>query len=126
MRNTIIKINITGDGATELNKRTIYDASAYDNPTIEQKLWKIEYQLENFSGELYWDGTPDDLIITLDDTEHRQLCEKWIGGLANAHVSGRTGDIILTTKGLDNTAIALLKGYIILYVKHRALKDGTR
>lgn len=121
-RNTIIKVDIIGDGSGEETKTVIFDASTYLNTTVEKKLWKIEYEQNGFSSVLEWDATADKQLITIEDAHHEHVCWEWFGGYSNAYYAGRTGDILLTTSGLG----AGDRGYIILYIKHRELLKGTR
>jgi hypothetical protein len=121
-RDTIIKVDIVGDGSGDETKTVIFDASTYLNTTVEKKLWKIEYEQTGYSSALEWDAAVDAQLITIEEAHHEHVCWEWFGGYSNAYFSGRTGDILLTTTGLGVGD----RGYIILYVKHRELLDGTR
>lgn len=115
--NTIIKVTILGDGTGELTKQIIYDSSAYVNDTQNNKLWKISYTLDGFSGTLYWDATSDVQMMSLAPDHPAERCFYDEGGLPNAGGSGRTGDILLSTDGL--AALAAGTGEIILYIKKK-------
>jgi len=121
-RNTIIKVDIIGDGSGEETKTIIFDASAYLNTTVDKHLEKIEYEQTGFSSVLEWDATADRQLITIEENHHEHVCWEWFGGYSNTYYAGRTGDILLTTVGLG----AGDRGYIILYVKSRELLNGTR
>lgn len=121
-RITIIKVDIIGDGSGEETKTLIFDASTYLNTTTRKKLWQIEYEQTGFSSVLEWDATVDAQLITLEEGHHEEGHWKWMGGYSNTYFAGHTGDILLTTTGLG----AGDRGYIILYIKHKALLNGTR
>lgn len=113
-RNSIIKVFITG--IADISKGVLYDASAYTPAVTENKLREIAYQLNGFSATLYWDATIDVPLITLDqDLQEEVDYFRYGGGLVNNGGAGRTGDILITTKGL----VAGKEGYIILYINKR-------
>jgi len=119
-RNTIIKVNIKGDAltATELVDYVIYDASASESAATSNKLMEIEFCLNGFSAELFWDATSNVPLISLDKDISEDK-EYWsFGGLINNAGSGKTGDILITTTGLASTAN---DGYIIFYLKQREI-----
>lgn len=119
-RNKIIKINIKGDSgtATELVKAVIYDSSAYVGDTTENKLMEVEYGLNGFSAELFWDATADIPLVSLvkDFADYQKFWKE--GGIPNNGAAGRTGDILITTTGL---ASSTNDGYIKLYIKQREI-----
>ena len=116
-RNTIIKVTILGDGVLDLTKQVIFDSSAYVNDTMNNKLWRIEYNLNQFSGFLYWDATTDVQMMSLTPNFAADQKFASIGGLVNNSTTGRTGDILLSTNGLGSAPA--LTGDIILYIKKR-------
>jgi hypothetical protein len=117
-RNTIVKVTILSDASGEITKGIIFDSSAFVNDTQNNKLMRIEYALENFSGTLYWDATTDVQLMTLVADHPSDENFQYTGGLINNGGSGRTGDILLSTSGLAS-APAGTTGYIILYVKKK-------
>lgn len=124
-RDTIIRVDIVGDGSGEETGTIIYDASAYDNKTAIKKVYQIQYCLTGFSTTLYWDstGTPPSPLIAMLEADHYARQEyNWFGGLSNATVTGSIGDILLTTRGLTATD----RGYIIIHVQHKEIKAGER
>lgn len=116
-RNTIIKVTILGDGATELTKQIIFDSSAYANDTQNNKLMRIQYNFDGFSGTLYWDASTDVQMMTLNGDHPADQDFFYNGGLINNAGSGKTGDILLSTHGLGSIPAAT--GEIILYVKKK-------
>jgi hypothetical protein len=118
LRNSIVKITITSDGSGEITKGIIYDASAFQNDNQNNKLMRITYHLNGFSGILYWDATTDVQIMNLsanypDDTNY-----EYTGGLINNAGTGKTGDILLSTNGLASAPVGST-GEIVLYVKKK-------
>jgi len=118
-RNTVIKVNIKGDGASgELAAAIIYNASDYVTESTSNKLMEIEFCLNGFSAELFWDADTDVPLISLDkDISEDQ--KYWTeGGLINNAGTGKTGDIVITTVGLNASTN---DGYIIFYLKQLAV-----
>jgi hypothetical protein len=120
-RDTIIKVNIKGDGSSgELSNSIIFDASAYLTQSTDNKLYRIQYCLNGFSAELLWDATSNVPLISLAkdhpmDHDFFDHCFGF-GGIVNNGAAGRTGDILITTLGLASTT---LDGFIIFYIKER-------
>ena len=122
---TIIKITIKGDGASgELNKAILFDASAYLTASVANKIMEIEYCLNGFSAELFWDATTDVPAISLANgyPTHHKFWD--VGGLVNNGAAANvTGDILISTLGLAATAYS---GHIILYLMEREVPNhGT-
>ena len=118
--NKIIKINIKGDAltATELVKAVIYDSSAYVGDTTDNKLMEIEYALNDFYGELFWDATTDVALISIAENHPTHQSFEKEGGIVNNAGTGRTGDILISTTGLASTTN---DAHIILYIKQRGI-----
>jgi len=121
-KNTIIKVNIKGDtgDATELTNYVIFDASAYLTASTSNKLCRIQYCLNGFTAELFWDATTDIPLISLakDHPQDHDFINDCMGfgGLVNNAGTGITGDILITTTGL---ASSKHDGFIIFYIKQR-------
>jgi hypothetical protein len=121
-RNTIIKVNIKGDGITaaELTNYVIFDASAYVTASTSNKLCRIQYCLNGFSAELHWDATTDVPLISLasDHPQDHNFFNDYMGfaGLVNNAGDGVTGDILITTNGL---ASSTNDGFIVFYIVER-------
>lgn len=119
-RNTCIKVNIKGDNltATELVKAVIFDASSYKTESVENKLMMIQFCLNGFSAELFWDAGTDIPLINLDSDISETMDYSHCGGLINNSTTNKTGDILITTTGL---ASSVKDGYIIFHIKERAV-----
>jgi len=112
-RNTIVKIDIVGDGTGDESSTVIFDASAYYNTTVNKKLNRIQYVLDGFSARLLWDATTDAPLWTLEKDKYSDFC--FNGGLSNTYYAGATGDILLTTIGIASGE----SGTIILYLQSK-------
>jgi hypothetical protein len=115
---TVLKINIKGDSgvAAELTKAIIFDASSYVTASTHNKLMQIEYCLNGFSAELFWNASADVPLMSLEKDKAYEA-EFWdVGGIVNNGSTGRTGDILITTNGLISSA---KDGYILLYLMQR-------
>lgn len=118
-RNAIIKATILGDGANELDKYVLFDSSAYTNDTQSNKLVRIAYNFNGFSGILYWDASTDVQMMSLTPNyaADQDFTVDFMGGLINNAGSGKTGDVLLSTSGL--ASIPAGTGEIILYIKKK-------
>jgi hypothetical protein len=114
-RNIQLKVYIQGDGSGDLSKETLFDVSDWTYATTENKLMEIEYNLIGFSATLYWDATTDVPFMDLsaDYPARQKFCA--VGGLVNNGGSGRTGNILISTKGLGS--IPSGSGEIVIYLK---------
>ena len=117
-RDTVVRINIVGDGTGEETDKVIFDVASYVNKGVDKKLVNITYALSGFNARLLWvdAASPFIPLISLEQEKANQLnfeCE--FGGIANTGVTGRTGNIAMTTLGLG----AGDHGYIILTVQSK-------
>lgn len=117
-RNSIIKVTITSDGSGEITNSIIYDSSAYQNDQLNTKLMKITYDLQGFSGTLYWSANVPVQLINLIKNFTAKINYFFTGGLINNAGTGKNGDILLTTQGLAAAPVGTT-GEIILYVKKK-------
>jgi len=122
---TVVKYNIKGDAGTaaELVDATLFDASAFKTGSVYNKIMEIEYCLNGFSAELFWDATSAVPIMSLAK-DRPTKSEFWdIGGLVNNGAAANvTGDINITTKGLISSTN---DGYIIFYILERKVRKFT-
>ena len=100
---SVIKATIIGDGVVGDETFTIYDASTYVSATTNPKLYKIMvFNTGDVGGILKWDATTDVIVFTLPDPDHTMNFDFTdFGGIVNNAGSGKTGDVLLTTTGLD-------------------------
>lgn len=118
-RNTVIKVNIKGDGSSgELTNEVIFDASEYKTQSINNKLMEVRFCLNGFSAELFWAATSPVPLINLDQDISETMEYLFPGGLINNAGVGKTGDITITTNGL---AASSEEGYIVFYIVQRKI-----
>jgi hypothetical protein len=113
-RNTIIKIDIVGDGSGEESAVKIFDASTFLNTTVNKKVNRIQYALNGFSAKLLWDNGSNGKPLLSLVTDHYSDFE-FDGGLSNTDITNRTGNILITTTGLGSND----NGSIILYIQSK-------
>lgn len=100
-RNLIVHVAIVGDGITGDEENTvIVDASEFIPAGIDYKLMKIDGKADGCSAILAWDATTrvPFLNIPLTHDFHGDYMD--IGGLINNAGIGKTGDVLITTRGL--------------------------
>jgi hypothetical protein len=121
-RDTVIKVDITGDTSSELTLAKIFDVTQYVNTGVHKRIKKIQYCLNGFAGQLYWEGTSNIPLLTMEKDKHSSACFFREGCINNSGVTAPTGCIFLTTVGLT----VKLTGYIILTIQSKDLVDGVR
>lgn len=119
-RDTTIKVYITGDTTSELSLAKIFDVTNYVNTGVHKRIKKIQYCLNGFAGQLYWEGSPNKQLLTMEKDRYSEACYEEIGYLNNASVLSPTGCILLSTLGLTIG----LTGYIILFIQSKDIVDG--
>lgn len=109
-RKAVIYLTLQSDG-TEETGTVIYDSSAIatsagDSDTLDSTIVSI-YSSSNAATtariHLLWDATTD--VVAIDLPTGGNSCNvdfSKIGGLPNQGGSGKTGDILLTTTGLES------------------------
>lgn len=115
-KEVIVKVTVLGDGSGEETDTVIFDASDYDYMTDGNNLREIEYALSGFDIELEWHATANIPIINLVEDHQTWVDYERIGGIPNNAGAGRTGDILMTTVGLDDGDF----GHIIFRIKTNA------
>lgn len=114
---TIVKYTIKGDGASvDLSQAVIFDASTFLTASLQNKIMEIDYCLNGFSATLYWDATSPLQAISLAASYPHHMDYWDVGGLVNNGGSGQTGDIKITTSGLNAST---KDGFILFYIMER-------
>jgi hypothetical protein len=104
-RNLVQLINITGDESGNESATVLVDRSAHTPDGTELVVEKIEGLLSGFSATLLFDATADLAFVSLSDGDW--FCHDWrdVGGISsNKAGAGATGDILITTAGLESGA----------------------
>lgn len=114
-RNVVATVNLAAN-ATDYSDETIIDVAALSAtfpPTNLLKIDEIQYAVEDgWTVLLYWEGTPDKLIVTLDGRGMFPVGPNF-GGIQN-DATTPTGNIILSTVGYSSgTMVATLILHII-------------
>lgn len=99
-RYVVRQITIVSDGSEETDL-VIYDNSAFINNVNKGNLMKLQVSGSSCLLKLEWDATADVPIISIDPSGHEDMCFEAIGGIPNPGGTGATGDVLLTTTGLD-------------------------
>jgi len=110
----IVKYTITGDGSGEFTLEKLFDNSLY-NTNVNNKIYDIEYDLNGFSAELFWDATAPVALTSLSASHPYNANFILLGGLKNNGGTGQTGDILMTTTGLG----AAETGHILFRISWR-------
>jgi len=101
--------------AADITKQILFNASDFLTGSLDNKIVEIEYQLNGFSAELFWNADTDIPIMSLAETVPFKHYFWDIGGLVNNSGANRTGDILISTSG----AAAGDNGHITLYILER-------
>jgi len=118
--NTIIRVNILGDGSGQETNTTIYHPQSYTNKQSIKRLMYAKYCLDGFSAELRWgDSSTGVPLITLEKDHYSEFCID--GGIPNNTVFNKDGKINITTRDLASGET----GYIILFIKSQEIMRGA-
>ncbi len=107
-RKIIRLINIVSDGSEETDL-VIYDNSTFIADVAKGALMSVEASGSSCVCRLEWDQSTDSPIASFDPAYTQKLCFEKFGGVHNPAGSGATGDIVLTTSGLDSGDEVTLK-----------------
>lgn len=100
-RTVVRLIHIVSDGSEEADL-VVYDNSAFIASVTRGSLVKVMATGSSCICRLEWDQSTDSPVISLDPAQGVELCFKEFGGISNPGGSGATGDLVLTTSGLDS------------------------
>jgi hypothetical protein len=113
-----VKYSLVADGTEEWDKDLLFNASLYFGSSTENKLMNIQYEFNGFTAQLFWDATVDVPLVSLGQN-HAEYCDYGIfhvGGLTNNAGAGRTGNILISSLGVEETPG---NGHIIITVKNK-------
>jgi hypothetical protein len=104
----VLYVALASDG-TEETATVIYDSSAVATAIgiadpSDSTIMSIKAYVGSAAtarAQLLWDATADVLAHTLIPGQQTEVCYKKVGGLPNQGGDGKTGDILLTTTGLE-------------------------
>ena len=102
-RNCVMKFTNVSDGTGESAVAKV-DVSALASNSAgiacsEVRVMRISHAIVGMSVQLFLDATSNVLLMELAESSNGHMDFKNFGGLPNNAGSGKTGDILLTTKG---------------------------
>ncbi len=102
-RNCVMKFTNVSDGTGESAVAKV-DVSALASNSAgvacsEVRVMRISHAIVGMSVQLFLDATSNVLLMELAESSNGHMEFEDIGGLPNNAGSGKTGDILLTTKG---------------------------
>ena len=102
-RNCVMKFTNVSDGTGESAVAKV-DVSALASNSAgvacsEVRVMRVSHAIVGMSVQLFLDATSNVLLMELAESSNGHMEFEDIGGLPNNAGSGKTGDILLTTKG---------------------------
>ena len=102
-RNCVMKFTNVSDGTGESAVAKV-DVSALASNSAgvacsEVRVMRVSHAVVGMSVQLFLDATSNVLLMELAESSNGHMDFKDFGGLPNNAGSGKTGDILLTTKG---------------------------
>jgi len=102
-RNCVMKFTNVSDGSGESAVAKV-DVSALQANTAgtscsEVRLMRVSHAVVGMSVQMFLDATSNVLLAELAESSNGHMDFKEFGGLSNNAGSGKTGDILFTTKG---------------------------
>lgn len=94
-------IHIVSDGTEEADL-VVYDNSALIADVAAGSVLKVEAFGSDCICRLEWDQTTDSPIVSINPASGTEACFEDFGGMRNPGGAGATGDILLSTAGLDS------------------------
>jgi len=109
-RNYVIKLDIEGDGSSDIDEPLVEVGSL--NCT-EVRLDAITGHVDGFDLNLEWDGTTKAPLFAIPNSLTSPLNYKWADGLINPKVANYTGDVRMTSSGLEAGEKASLQFHFV-------------
>ena len=111
-RHLVIKLDVEGDGNSEFSEMLV-EIGNYD--CTEVRLDGIKGHVDGFDINLTWGGTTEAPLFKISDALHSYIDLDWskTGGLINPKVANYTGDVNMTSTGLEQGEIASLEFHFI-------------
>ena len=102
-RNCVMKFTNVSDGTGESAVAKV-DVSALASNAAgvacsEVRVMRVSHAIVGMSGQMFLDATSNVLLMELAESSNGHMDFKDFGGLPNNAGSGKTGDILFTTKG---------------------------
>ena len=102
-RNCIMKFTNVSDGTGESAVAKV-DVSALSSNSdgkacSEVRIMRVSHAIVGMSVQLFFDATTNVLLMELAESSNGHMEFKEFGGILNNAGSGKTGDVLFTTKG---------------------------
>ena len=105
-RNCIMKFTNVSDGTGESAVAKVdvsaLAANAAGVSCSEVRVMRVSHAIVGMSVQLFLDATSNVLLMELAESSNGHMDFKDFGGIPNNAGSGKTGDILFTTKGHDS------------------------
>tara|TARA_R100000426_G_C4790562_1_gene98390 strand:+ start:38 stop:445 length:408 start_codon:yes stop_codon:yes gene_type:complete len=102
-RNAVIKFTNVSDGTGESAVAKVDVSALAANSSgvscSEVRVMRISHAIVGMSVQMFFDATSNVLLMELAESSNGHLDFRNIGGIPNNAGSGKTGDILFTTKG---------------------------
>lgn len=102
-RNFTAVIQITGDGSGDESGTAVITAAALTGAPSKFKISKVNWDLDGFSAELFWDATTPVLALGMPTYGDEMDFYEMGAPLVNNAGAGITGNLTLYTQGLGAT-----------------------
>ena len=107
-RNCIMKFTNVSDGTGESAVAKV-DVSALSSNSdgkacSEVRIMRVSHAIVGMSVQLFFDATTNVLLMELAESSNGHMEFKEFGGIPNNAGSGKTGDVLFTTKGHSSGA----------------------
>ena len=102
-RNCVMKFTYVSDGSGESAVAKV-DVSALSSNSdgkacSEVRIMRVSHAIVGMSVQLFFDATTNVLLMELAESSNGHIEFKEFGGIPNNAGSGKTGDVLFTTKG---------------------------
>jgi hypothetical protein len=102
-RNAVMKFTNVSDGSGESAVAKVdvsaLAANAEGKACSEVRIMRVSHAIVGMSVQLFFDATSNVLLMELAESSNGHMDFKEFGGIPNNAGSGKTGDILFTTKG---------------------------
>jgi adhesin HecA-like repeat protein len=100
-KNIVILINVVSDGSEETDY-VVYDNSAFVNDVSKGRVMCVEASGSDCVVRLEWDQTADSPVCSVNPGGgNGKMDFRRSGGVKNPGGAGATGDLLMSTAGLD-------------------------
>ncbi len=111
-RHLVLKLDVVGDGSGDIDEKLV-EVEAFD--CTEVRLDSIKGHVDGFDINLEWDGTTRSPLFLIPNALHSYLDLDWskTSGLINPKVANFTGDVVISSIGLESGEKASLEFHFV-------------